>query len=290
MVSRRFAQVDVFTTTPLLGNPVAVVLDAAGLSTEQMQRFTDWTNLSEATFLVPPTDPGADYAVRIFTAGRELPFAGHPTLGTCHAWLAAGGVPRGDVVVQECGVGLVAVRRTDDGGLAFAAPERQRSGPLDEHDVATIAEGLGLPRDAVVDHAGCDNGPPWQTVLLRSAGDVLAVRPRADVLGERFVGVVGPHGSASAAPIAGEAADDVALEVRGFFPGPGGFAEDPVTGSLNAAVGQWLIEAGRVPERYVAAQGTALGRAGRISVERVDGQVWVGGGTVTVLEGVATFA
>jgi PhzF family phenazine biosynthesis protein len=285
MVSRRFCQVDVFTAAPLLGNPVAVVLDADALSTEQMQRFTDWTNLSEATFLVPPTHPDADYAVRIFTAGRELPFAGHPTLGTCHAWLAAGGVPRGDVVVQECGAGLVPVRRTDDDGLAFAAPDRQRSGPLDEDDVRAIADGLGLPRDAVVDHAWCDNGPPWQTVLLRSADDVLAVRPRADVLGERFVGVVGPHGSAS-----GAAADGVALEVRGFFPGPGGFAEDPVTGSLNAAVGQWLIEAGRLPERYVAAQGTALGRTGRVAVERLDDQVWVGGGTVTVLEGTATFA
>lgn len=285
MSSRRFAQVDVFTSTPLLGNPVAVVLDAVGLSTEQMQRFTDWTNLSEATFLVPPTHPDADYAVRIFTAGRELPFAGHPTLGTCHAWLAAGGVPRGDVVVQECGAGLVTVRRTDDGGLAFAAPDRQRSGPLDEDDVRAIAEGLGLPRDAVVDHAWCDNGPPWQSVLLRSADDVLAVRPRAAVLGERFVGVVGPHRSASGAP-----ADDVALEVRGFFPGPGGFAEDPVTGSLNAAVGQWLIGTGRLPERYVAAQGAALGRAGRVTVERVEDQVWVGGGTTTVLEGTVTLA
>lgn len=288
MSSRRFAQVDVFTATPLLGNPVAVVLDAEGVSTEQMQRFTDWTNLSEATFLVPPAHPDADYAVRIFTAGRELPFAGHPTLGTCHAWLAAGGEPRGDAVVQECGAGLVTVRRTDDGGLAFAAPDRQRTGPLDEDDVRAIAEGLGLPRDAVVDHAWCDNGPPWQTVLLASADDVLAVRPRADVLGERFVGVVGPHGAAASGTGPG-AADDVALEVRGFFPGPGGFAEDPVTGSLNAAVGQWLIEAGRLPERYVAAQGTALGRAGRVTVERVEDQVWVGGGTVTVLEGAATF-
>lgn len=283
MISRRFAQVDVFTTTPLLGNPVAVVLDSDGLSTEQMQRFTDWTNLSEATFLVPPTHPDADYAVRIFTAGRELPFAGHPTLGTCHAWLAAGALPRGgEVVVQECGAGLVTVRRADDGGLAFAAPDRQRSGPLEEDEVRTLAEGLGLPHDAVVDHAWCDNGPPWQTVLLASADDVLAVRPRADVLGERFVGVVGPH-----APGSGAGPD---VEVRGFFPGPGGFAEDPVTGSLNAAVGQWLIEAGRLPERYVAAQGTALGRAGRVTVERVDGQVWVGGGTVTVLEGTATVA
>jgi PhzF family phenazine biosynthesis protein len=281
MIARAFAQVDVFTSSPLLGNPVAVVLDSDGLSTEQMQRFTDWTNLSEATFLVPPTHPGADYAVRIFTAGRELPFAGHPTLGTCHAWLAAGGVPRGgDLVVQECGAGLVPVRRADDGALAFAAPARQRSGPLDEAEVAVIAEGLGLPRDAVVDHAWCDNGPPWQTVLLRSADDVLAVRPRAEVLGERFVGVVGPHAPGS----------DVALEVRGFFPGPGGFAEDPVTGSLNAAVGQWLIETGRLPERYVAAQGTALGRAGRVAVERIEDQVWVGGGTVTVLEGTATVA
>lgn len=284
MAARRFAQVDVFTATPLLGNPVAVVLDSDGLTTEQMQRFTDWTNLSEATFLVPPTHPEADYAVRIFTAGRELPFAGHPTLGTCHAWLAAGGVPRGAVVVQECGAGLVPVRRSVDGDLAFAAPERLRSGPLGEDEVATIADGLGVPRDDVVDHAWCDNGPPWQTVLLRSADDVLAVRPRADVLGQRFVGVVGLHTAASGG---GSHGGDVALEVRGFFPGPGGFAEDPVTGSLNAAVGQWLIGSGRLPERYVGTQGTALGRAGRVAVERAAGQVWVGGGTVTVLEGTA---
>lgn len=280
MIVRRFAQVDVFTTEPLLGNPVAVVLDGAGLSTEQMQRFAGWTNLSEATFLLPPTHADADYAVRIFTPVRELPFAGHPTLGTCHAWLAAGGVPRGDVVVQECGAGLVPVRRDGSGTLAFAAPERQRTGPLDAEEVGTLADGLDLPADAVVDHAWCDNGPPWQTLLLRSADDVLAVRPRADVLGERFVGVVGPR------PV--DDAGGVALEVRGFFPGPGGFAEDPVTGSLNAAVAQWLLETGRVPDRYVAAQGTALGRAGRVHVERVDGVVWVGGGSVTVLQGTAT--
>ncbi|MBC7290830.1 MAG: PhzF family phenazine biosynthesis protein [Actinotalea sp.] len=279
MITRRFAQVDVFTTTPLLGNPVAVVLDAEGLTTEQMQRFTAWTNLSEATFLLPPTHPDADYAVRIFTAAQELPFAGHPTLGTCHAWLAAGGVPRGDVVVQECGAGLVTVRRDPSGTLAFAAPERRRTGPLDGEEAGTIAAGLGLPDDAVVAHAWCDNGPPWQVLLLRSADDVLAARPRAELLGERFVGVVGPRPA--------DDAEGVALEVRGFFPGPGGFAEDPVTGSLNAAVGQWLIEEGRVAERYVAAQGTALGRAGRVHVEAVDGVVWVGGGSVTVLEGAA---
>lgn len=276
---RSFTQVDVFTDEPLLGNPVAVVLDAEGLRTEDMQRFTTWTNLSEATFLAPPTHPDADYCVRIFTGSGELPFAGHPTLGSCFAWLAAGGVPRGDVIVQECGAGLVPIRHDrPTGRLQFAAPPRSRNGPLDEGDVELIAGGLGLSRSDIVDHQWCDNGPPWQAVLLASAEQVLAVRPDPGLLDGRMIGVVGPH------PVGGPAQ----FEVRAFFPGSQGLGEDPVTGSLNAALGQWLIGAGKAPQRYVVAQGTALGRAGRVSVEQVGDDVWVGGNCVQVLSGTAT--
>jgi len=279
MTQRRFAQVDVFTDVPLLGNPVAVVLDSDGLSTEQMQAFCDWTNLSEATFVLPPTDPAADYRVRIFCPGRELPFAGHPTLGTCHAWLEAGGEPKGGEIVQECGVGLVVIRRDETTGrLAFAAPPRQRSGPLDDVDVARLVAALRIDPDEVVAHEWCDNGPGWRALLLRTADAVLAVSLDAAALAGFDVGIAGPH-----------AADGPAdLEVRAFFPGNGGsLTEDPVTGSLNAALGQWLIGSGRLPERYTARQGTALGRDGRVSVELADGDVWVGGSSVTVLAGSA---
>lgn len=283
MTPRRFQQVDVFTATPYRGNPLAVVLDGTGLADEEMQRFTNWTNLSEATFLLPPTAPEADYRVRIFSPGRELPFAGHPTLGSCHAWLRAGGQPKGEYVVQECGVGLVKLRRQGE-RLAFAAPPLRKSGPLPEADVALIARGLGIARGAIVDHAWCDNGPNWRGVLLRSAEDVLALRPDASVLAGLDVGVVGPRGKVGV--VGARAGDDeCAFEVRAFFPGNHGIMEDPVTGSLNAALAQWLIGAGLAPERYVAAQGTALGRAGRVHVERADGEIWIGGASVTCVEG-----
>lgn len=275
-MSRRFAQIDVFTTIAHAGNPVAVVLDAQGLDTDTMQSFTNWTNLSEATFVLPPTDPAADYRVRIFCPGRELPFAGHPTLGTCHAWLAAGGSPSGDRIVQECGVGLVPIRRTD-GRLAFRAPELRRTGPLADDEVDRLIAGLGLHRDQVIAHQWCDNGPGWQGLLLDSAASVLAVSPDPALLAGLDVGIIGPH-----APVG-----DAEFEVRAFFPGNTGLAEDPVTGSLNAALGQWLIGAGLAPDRYIAAQGTALGRAGRVHVERSDDGIWIGGGTVTVIEGTA---
>jgi PhzF family phenazine biosynthesis protein len=283
--ARPFKQVDVFTATAYLGNPLAVVLDGRGLSTEQMQAFTDWTNLSEATFLLPPEHPEADYKVRIFCPGRELPFAGHPTLGSCHAWLEAGGRPRGGVqVVQECGVGLVRLRRDGD-RLAFAAPPLRKSGPLPEEDVALIARGLGVPRTDIVAHAWCDNGPNWRGVLLGSAAQVLALRPDAAVLAGLDVGVVGPRGKVGVAA-AQPAGQDTDFEVRAFFPGNNGMAEDPVTGSLNAALAQWLIGASLAPERYVAAQGTALGRAGRVHVERdAEGTVWVGGASTTCIDG-----
>lgn len=282
---RTFKQVDVFTAEPYRGNPLAVVLDGTGLSTGQMQHFCDWTNLSEATFLLPPTQPGADYRVRIFSPGRELPFAGHPTLGSCHAWLEAGGQPSGEHVVQECGVGLVRLRRDGD-RLAFAAPPLRKGGPLPEEDVALIARGLGIPRSDIVDHAWCDNGPNWRGVMLRSAQQVLALKPDAAVLAGLDVGVVGPRGKVG---VVGSRADgdECAFEVRAFFPGNNGMTEDPVTGSLNAALAQWLIGAGIAPDRYVAAQGTALGRAGRVHVQRdAQGEIWIGGASVTCIDGV----
>jgi PhzF family phenazine biosynthesis protein len=274
--SRRFAQVDVFTATGLLGNPVAVVLDREGLDTSQMQRFTDWTNLSEATFIGPPSDPAADYSVRIFCPGRELPFAGHPTLGSAHAWLRAGGQPRGEVIVQECGVGLVPIRHeASTGTLAFQAPPRRRSGPLDPVDLQNLVRGLNLPPEAVLAHSWCDNGPGWQGLLLDSAERVLRVVPDAAVLAGLDVGIVGAHSPGG----------DADVEVRAFFPGNNGLTEDPVTGSLNAALAQWLIADGVLPPTYVAAQGTVLGRAGRVHVEQAEDGIWIGGRCVTVIDG-----
>ena len=282
-MKRAFKQVDVFTSTPYRGNPLAVVLDGAGLSGEEMQHFTNWTHLSEATFVLPATSAEADYRVRIFCPGRELPFAGHPTLGTCHAWLEAGGQPKGERVVQECGVGLVQIRR-DGARLAFAAPPLIKSGPLPESDVALIARGLGIARDDIVRHAWCDNGPNWRGVMLRSAAQVLQLKPNAEILAGLDVGVVGPRGKVGVIG-AHDADDDTAFEVRAFFPGNNGMTEDPVTGSLNAALAQWLMGAGLAPERYVAAQGTALQRAGRVYIERDGERIWVGGDVVTCVDG-----
>jgi PhzF family phenazine biosynthesis protein len=266
-VPRDFKQVDVFTTEPYRGNPVAVVLDASGLTTEQMQRFAHWTNLSETTFVLPP-EAGGDYRVRIFTPVSELPFAGHPTLGTCHAWLEAGGSPASsDVVVQECEAGLIRVRRGEV--LAFAAPPLIRSGPVDEADVTHAADVMNISRDEILDAAWADNGPGWMAVLLRDADAVLAVKPGYV---DFDLGVVGER--------------EGGWELRAFFPKDGSTVEDPVTGSLNASVAQWLIESGRASAPWVAHQGTALGRAGRIHVSQdSDGTIWVGGGAVTCVEG-----
>ncbi|WP_343592094.1 PhzF family phenazine biosynthesis protein [Paracidovorax wautersii] len=290
MRQRLFKQVDVFTDQPYLGNPLAVVLDGTGLSTEEMQHFTNWTNLSEATFLLPPTDAGAaagaDYRVRIFCPGRELPFAGHPTLGSCHAWLEAGGQPRAPgSVVQECAAGLITLRQ-DGGRLAFAAPPLVKSGPLDEADVELIARGLGLQRSDILAHAWCDNGPRWRGVMLGSAERVLGLQPDAAVLAGLDIGVVGPRGKVGViAKQSVEAPEGAAFEVRAFFPGNSGMVEDPVTGSLNAALAQWLIAAHLAPPRYVAAQGTAMGRAGRVHVEQDGDTIWVGGSSVTCVDG-----
>ena len=273
-MSRAFRQVDVFTAEPLWGNPVAVVHDADGIDDEAMQRFAQWTNLSETTFLLPASTERADYRVRIFTPAVELPFAGHPTLGSCHAWLEAGGRPRDpDVVVQECPAGLVRVRRTPE-GLAFAAPPLRRSGPVEEPLVAHLAEVLGVERSAILDAAWVDNGPGWVGVLLGSADEVLALRPRGVDLD---VGVVGPHAAGS----------PEAFELRAFFRVGDTVIEDPVTGSLNASVAQWLLGTGRATAPYVASQGTAIGRRGRVHVSQDEAGVWVGGPTVTVLTGEA---
>ncbi|HAX21595.1 MAG TPA: phenazine biosynthesis protein PhzF [Hydrogenophaga sp.] len=290
MQQRPFKQVDVFTATPYRGNPLAVVLDSSGLSAAEMQHFTNWTNLSECSFLLPPTPEGAaagaDYRVRIFCPGRELPFAGHPTLGSCHAWLEAGGVPQGEHVVQECGVGLVKLRR-DGERLAFAAPPLIKSGPLPEDDVALIARGLGVARSDITAHAWCDNGPNWRGVMLTSAEQVLALRPDGAVLAGLDIGVVGPRGKVGV--VGAREEDDTQFEVRAFFPGNNGLCEDPVTGSLNAALAQWLIGTGLAPERYVAAQGTALAREGRVFIERdASGTIWVGGQSVTCIHGHVT--
>ncbi len=269
---RRFRQVDVFGAGPYRGNPLAVVVDGDGLTDEQMQSFATWTNLSETTFLLPPTQPGAHYRLRIFTPTQELPFAGHPTLGSCHAWLAENDCDD-DELVQECGAGLVRVRRTG-AGLAFAAPPLVRSGPVDEDDLRAVLDVLRIGPDEVVEAQWVDNGPGWVAVLLGDAEAALAVRPGP--IGDLDIGVVGLHPPGS----------ECALEVRGFFGVAGATTEDPVTGSLNASVAQWLTGSGRLPTSYVAAQGTAIGRAGRVHVEREpDGTVWVGGAAVTCVQG-----
>jgi PhzF family phenazine biosynthesis protein len=272
-MSRPFATVDVFTEIAYRGNPLAVVVDGDGLDTEAMQRFANWTNLSETAFLLPPTTPEADYRVRIFTTAQELPFAGHPTLGACHAWLGHGGTPRhADRVVQECGVGLVEIRRDHD-RLAFAAPPLLREGPVDEELLGRLLAGLGLERSAVVDAAWIDNGPGWIGILLGSAEEVLAVEPGSLPQG---VGLIGPYPEGAPA----------AFEVRAVFPGSNGTFEDPVTGSLNASAAQWLIGSGRAVPPYRVTQGARVGRAGVVRVHTdVDGQVWIGGHTVTCVTG-----
>lgn len=271
---RPFAQVDVFTSRALLGNPVAVVLDGSGVDDPTMQSFTDWTNLSEATFVLPPSDPTADYRLRIFCPGRELPFAGHPTLGSCHAWLETGAIPKnGDVIVQECGAGLVRIRRAGQ-VLSFAAPALRKSGLLDEADVEQLVAGLGIKRTDVKGHQWCDNGPGWRSLLLEDGELVRNLQPDPSILDGLDVGVVGPGG-----------AGGTDFEVRAFFPGNSGLTEDPVTGSLNAALAQWLIPAGIAPANYVASQGTMLGRAGRVHVESDGTDIWVGGESTTVMRG-----
>lgn len=271
---RPFAQVDVFARTPYLGNPVAVVLDADGLTADRMQRFAAWANLSETTFLLPPTTDRADYRVRIFTPGGELPFAGHPTLGSAHAWLEAGGTPRStQTVVQECGAGLVEIR-TGARGLSFRAPALVRTGALDEELLGRIVRALRIDRDRVVAHQWADNGPGWAAVRLASAQEVLALEPDDALMADLMVGVVGPH--PEGAP--------VQVEVRAFA-GRAGIREDPVTGSLNAALAPWLVADGVVPPTYRAGQGARVGRQGVVGVETDGDDVWVGGPCTTCIRG-----
>jgi PhzF family phenazine biosynthesis protein len=266
---RRMTIVDVFASAPFAGNPVAVVLDGEGLGGERMQRVASWMNLSETTFLLAARDPAADYRLRIFTPVAELPFAGHPTLGSCHAWLEAGGSPaREGAIVQECEAGLVQVRSTAD-GLAFAAPELRRYGPVQEDLLAHVAAVLGTAREEIVDAHWVDNGPGWVAVLLASAQAVLELRPGFVDLD---LGVVGPYPPGS----------PHAFEVRAFFPKDGTTVEDPVTGSLNASLARWLLDGGRASAPYVVSQGTALGRAGRVHISTDErGAIWVAGATAT---------
>lgn len=270
------AMVDVFGAEAFSGNPLAVVAGAGDLSTEDMLRITRWFNLSETTFLLPPEDPQADYRVRIFTLDRELPFAGHPTLGTCHAWLEAGGVPKnGSEIVQECGAGLVRIRR-DGGRLAFAAPPLLRSGPPSAGELADALRFLGIAAGEVADAAWVDNGPGWLGIRLASAEKVLSLTPARSWPTRVDIGVVGPHASG-----------DVAFEVRAFFGDhTGAILEDPVTGSLNASLAQWLFESGLVKGDYVAAQGACLDRKGRVYASLDGGgQVWIGGESRTHVAG-----
>lgn len=277
MTDFSFQQVDVFSTRPLGGNPLAVVVGADALDDAQMAAFARWTNLSETTFLLQPSEPDADYRVRIFTPLQELPFAGHPTLGSCHVWLASGGTPRGSEIIQECAAGLVRVRR-EPGRLSFAAPPLRRAGPLAPDALMRVVEGLHLTPDAVVDANWVDNGPGWLAVLLRSREEVLALRPDFSVLAGMRVGVVGPWHLE-------KDGTDAHFEVRAFT--AAGF-EDPVTGSLNAGLAQWLTQSGIAPARYVASQGTALGRTGRVHVVKDGADIWIGGGVTTCIAGAVT--
>ena len=255
-----FSQVNVFSSDPLMGNPLAVVHAADDLSDSQMLALARWTNLSETVFLLQPSDPEADYWVRIFTPAGELPFAGHPTLGACHAWLSAGGCARNaEHIVQQCAAGLVKIRRQGV-QLAFAAPPMLRTGPLDAADVRQIAGGLGLSVDDIVHHQWVDNGPSWCAVVLESAASVLSIKPDWH-----------------------ESGSECAIEVRALVGHEA--CEDPVTGSLNASLAQWLIGAGLLPDTYIASQGTAMQRAGRIHLHRSGQDIWVGGQVVDVIKG-----
>jgi PhzF family phenazine biosynthesis protein len=277
MTTRRFHQLDVFSAAPLLGNPLAVVHDAAGLSDAAMAAFAHWTNLSETTFLLPPTDGDADYRVRIFTPTEELPFAGHPTLGSCKAWLLAGGKPKADgFIVQQCGVGLVRLRR-DGTRLAFAAPPLRKSGPLDDALLAKIVRVLGVTQADIINHQWVDNGPGFCAVMLRDAAQVMALQPDYASMGDLKLGVIGAQAPGG----------DTAFEVRCFIP-TSGIDEDPVTGSLNGGLATWLIGAGLAPDSYVVAQGTALRRAGRVFVDRDGDDIWIGGDSAVCIAGEVT--
>ena len=271
-----FKQLDVFSSVALKGNPLAVVLGADSLTDQQMADFAKWTNLSETTFLLTPRDPGADYRVRIFTTVQELPFAGHPTLGSCHAWLQAGGVPKGEDIIQECEIGLVRVRRQGN-ELAFIAPPLLRAGSVEAPVLARVCQGLGLSAEDVMRSQWVDNGAGWLALMLADRDQVLGLQPDYAQLLGLAVGVIAPCDPARDAV-------DTQFEVRGFIAGDGA-PEDPATGSLNAGIAQWLLGEGLAPERYVVSQGTAMGRAGRIRIERQGDDIWVGGAVAVCIDG-----
>ncbi|GAA3084964.1 PhzF family phenazine biosynthesis protein [Kribbella aluminosa] len=277
-MTRPFWQVDVFSPTPYLGNSVAVVLDGNELSTDRMQQVARWTNLSETTFVLPPTTTDADYRLRIFTPGGELPFAGHPTLGSAHAWLENGGTPRyADRVVQECAAGLVVVRHAQD-RLSFAAPPTVRDGPLDEEYLDRIGTAFGITRDRILAHQWVDNGPGWAVVRLGSADEVLALEPDLSRIPDAMIGAIGPYPEGSRH----------AFELRTFAPGAG-VPEDPICGSMNASVAQWLITTGTAPATYQVSQGTRLGRTGTVHITTdPSGTIWIGGTTATLIRGTIT--
>ncbi|MDE1711666.1 PhzF family phenazine biosynthesis protein (plasmid) [Chromobacterium amazonense] len=276
MNSMNFKQVDVFSSTPLKGNPVAVVLDADGLDDQQMATFANWTNLSETTFILQPRDPRADYRLRIFTTLEELPFAGHPTLGSCHAWLESGGKPQGEDIIQECEVGLIRIRR-QAGQLAFLAPPLLRSGPVSAELREQVRLGLRLAPGEIVDAQWVDNGAGWLAVMLANRQQVLDLKPDYPALIGLAVGVIAPCD-----PPRDDS--DAQFEVRAFIAGDG-MPEDPATGSLNAGIAQWLLGAGMAPARYRVSQGLSMGRARRIEVEQVGHDVWIGGHAVSCIEG-----
>ncbi|PMV19185.1 MULTISPECIES: PhzF family phenazine biosynthesis protein [unclassified Pseudomonas] len=271
-----FKQLDVFSRVALKGNPLAVVFGADSLSDQQMADFANWTNLSETTFLLTPRDPRADYRVRIFTTLTELPFAGHPTLGSCYAWLQAGGIPKGEEIIQECEIGLVRIRRQGD-ELAFIAPPLLRAGAVDAPLLERVRLGLGLEPGAIVRSQWVDNGAGWLAVMLADRDQVLALQPDYSQLLGLAVGVIAPCDG-------GRDDVDTQFEVRAFIAGDGA-QEDPATGSLNAGLAQWLLGEGLAPERYVVSQGTAIGRAGRIRVERQGTEIWMGGAVSVCIDG-----
>lgn len=272
--TRPFVQVDVFAEKPYFGNALAVVLDADDVSDASMQQLARWTNLSETTFLLPPTVPEADYRARIFTPGGELPFAGHPTLGSAHAWIEAGGVPKDpEYIVQECGAGLVRVRR-DGARLAFAAPPTVKDGPLDDAYLDRVIGALGVAKTSVVGHQWVDNGPGWAVLRLASADEVLALEPDLSRIPDAMVGVIGAYPDGS----------EHAFEMRTFAPAVG-VAEDPVCGSMNASVGQWLLRTGELTVPYSVSQGSKVGRDGAIHIASDGDTVWVGGQCATCIAG-----
>jgi len=269
-----FHQLDVFSNEPLFGNPLAVVHEANDLSESQMIQFANWTNLSESTFLLNPTNELADYKLRIFTPSSELAFAGHPTLGSCYAWLNKGGVPKNkDIIIQECGVGLIKIRRNGE-RLSFLAPKLLKTGPLDQTTLNTISKGIGIPVEDIAHHQWVDNGAGWCAVMLKTASQVLAIKPNVEYLKTLKLGVIGPHPTDH----------EHDFEVRAFVI-PFGIHEDPVTGSLNAGIATWLINSGLSKDSYSVSQGAALGRKGKIYIEAINNEIWVGGEVVNCIEG-----